>query len=228
MLKPAQGGQEGTAGVAEHDPQIRQPFQYPAENHRARRTGCFCRHAHQPRQPVLFHLLLAHHVPRMDHDRHSQALACFKEWKEAFLREVESVDVGANLHPQMTGVLGPFQLTDGRVGVLHGHRAKARVMPRIIGYQRTDVVVEKARDVLRMRQRCVVIEHHGDGAHHLDLGLKRCVFPFAHLRIPAVFADFTKELAALHHACKSRSLTWLQVDVLASPKPLGPLGHFAG
>ena len=82
-------------------------------------------------------------------------------------------------------------------------------MPWIVGDQRTDVVVEKARDVLRMRQRGVVIEHYRNGAHHLDLGLERCVFLFAHFRIPAVLADFAKELAALHHARKSRSFTWL-------------------
>ena len=93
VFKPSQRGQKRTTCVAEHNPQSRQAFQDATENHGARSPCRFRRHAHQPRQPILFHLLLPHHVPRVNHQGHSQSFARIEKWKEAFVRDVHSVDV---------------------------------------------------------------------------------------------------------------------------------------
>src|SRR4029079_13075273 len=96
VLDPSKGSGKGSASVSEHDAQIRQPLQNAAKDERADRTGHFGRHPNEPREPVLLHVLLAHHVPRMNEDGHAQSFARFEKIEESRLVKIELVDVSAD------------------------------------------------------------------------------------------------------------------------------------
>src|SRR5690242_1841654 len=94
--------------MGESDPQFRKTFEHATENHRADRKRTFGRHPDKPRQPVLRHSFLAHHVPGVNENRGVQILSCFPNDIERGMIEISAVrtvamivwvDVGADLYP---------------------------------------------------------------------------------------------------------------------------------
>ena len=128
----------------------------------------------------------------------------------------------------MTCFLRSFQFANGRVGVLHRDGRQPGIMLRIAVHQFTDVVVEKCRNRLCMVQRSVVVKHHRNGAHDLDLGVQGRIFPLSDLSIPTVLTNLPKKLRPLHHARESIPGTGFQVNVFTASEPFGPAGHFTG
>src|SRR5436190_9843020 len=59
---------KGTSSVRKGNTHLWQFFKHASENHGADGKRSLRRHTHQPWEPVIRHLLFAHHVPRMHED----------------------------------------------------------------------------------------------------------------------------------------------------------------
>src|SRR5574337_424425 len=79
---------------------------------------------------------------------------------------------------------------------------------------RGNVVVEQARQVVRVLWLGPVAEHHRYGGEHLHTHAGCVTFPHPHLRIPAVCLDFSEEFAVLEQACAAGAVV-LQLDEAA-------------
>src|SRR5438270_12317546 len=78
--------------MGKRDTQLRKTLEHAAENHRTNRKRRVSRHAHQPRQPVFWHPLFAHHVPRMDENCSAQVLCCFPNGVQRAVIEVATIE----------------------------------------------------------------------------------------------------------------------------------------
>ena len=221
------GRQKGSAGVGKQHTQARVLVQHPCENHGTRCPGSLGGHAYKPGQPILLHVRLAHHVPRVDEQRHAELLAGFVKRRESRVAQVESIHVGPDLHTLQPGGMGLTEHLDGPVRVLHRDRGQPHVVFGMVAHNLGQVVVQEPRQVGSILRLGPVGKHHGDGADHLDLHPGLSILLDALLGVPTIGGDFSEKQVVPHHVGKPRA-GHLQMDESPVAEFLRPFGHDPG
>ena len=87
------------------------------------------------------HIGLAHHVPGMHEDRHTEFFARGKEIEKARVAEIQLIHVCPDLHTAEADRLAPLKLIDGESGILQRHGPESDETKREIGDDIGDVII---------------------------------------------------------------------------------------
>ena len=149
---------------------VGQPLEHAAEDQRADGERDLRRHAHQPRQPVLLHPRLAHHVPGVHEDRGAQLGGRLEHREQRRVAQVPVVDVACrSARPRAPALArsararappAPGPAAARCPGPRSGAGAPATTPARWSLRKRADL-----EPVLGLRP---VAEHHRHGGEHLD------------------------------------------------------------
>lgn len=191
---------------AKHSERGRDALERAGQDQRQDAELRFRRHRHQPRQHPLFHAWRAHHVPRVHQYGNAFVGAVDEEGDQAFVVEVAVAEVVADLHADMASSLGARGFAAGRVDILQRHLGQ-RLEPR--GAVRAEfqrVVVHALRPGHRDVCRIAVAEHHGRGAHELDVDAAAVHFLDAARGVPQRGVDRAEWLVAGHDHGRVRAI----------------------
>ena len=230
VLDATEGEGERAAAVREAEAQFRQSLEHAAEDHRGDRLRSFGGHSDQPREPVLLHPLLAHHVPGVHENGAAQLRGPCEDWKQLGSVEVPAADVRADLHAREAQVADAAgQFLDGEIGRLQGQRAQAQELAPIPGARIGELIVEEAGDVERLPGlRDPVTEHDRHGGEHLHADLGLVALGDAHGGVPHVGRDVAKERPVVADHARGARVLALEADESAVAEPLAPARDLGG
>ena len=142
---------KSAAAMREGDAEFWKPLENTAENHGANGEGRFSWHADEPRQPILWHPFLAHHVPRMNEEGGAGLLGRAPDWLERRVVQVQNVEatrvwIGIDMCADLRAAQSEFveaalEFASRQIGVLHRDCRKAHEPFRMFAHNLRDVIV---------------------------------------------------------------------------------------
>src|SRR4030095_148037 len=93
-------------------------FKGSGKDQRADRTRNLCRHANEPRKPILLHVLFAHHFPGVDEDSHLKFFTRLKKIEKLWLAKIYLGHICTDLNPFQTDLFAAFKFRDREFRIL--------------------------------------------------------------------------------------------------------------